>query len=46
MAITTSATANDLRQSAARARVVPDRRRYKRISVNLLGRFMRENKEE
>lgn len=27
-------------------RIVPDRRRYKRIPVTLLGRFMRENKEE
>jgi hypothetical protein len=27
-------------------RVVPDRRRHKRIAVELLGRFMRENKEE
>jgi c-di-GMP-binding flagellar brake protein YcgR len=27
-------------------RVVPDRRRHRRISVELLGRFMRENKEE
>jgi hypothetical protein len=28
------------------SRIVPDRRRYKRISVTLLGRFMRESKEE
>ena len=28
------------------SRIVPDRRRYKRISVILLGRFMRESKEE
>ena len=28
------------------SRIVPDRRRYKRIAVTLLGRFMRENKEE
>jgi hypothetical protein len=28
------------------SRVVPDRRRHKRIAVELLGRFMRENKEE
>ncbi|MBX9589140.1 MAG: PilZ domain-containing protein [Hyphomonadaceae bacterium] len=27
-------------------RVVPDRRRHKRIAVELLGRFMRENKQE
>src|ERR1044071_6036262 len=27
-------------------RIVPDRRRYKRITVTLLGRFMRESKEE
>ena len=27
-------------------RVVPDRRRHRRITVELLGRFMRENKEE
>jgi hypothetical protein len=27
-------------------RIVPDRRRYKRVAVTLLGRFMRENKEE
>jgi hypothetical protein len=27
-------------------RVVPDRRRHRRISIELLGRFMRENKEE
>jgi hypothetical protein len=34
------------RQQGALSRIVPDRRRYKRISVTLLGRFMRENKEE
>jgi hypothetical protein len=28
------------------SRIVPDRRRHKRITVTLLGRFMRENKEE
>ena len=28
------------------SRIVPDRRRHKRISVTLLGRFMRESKEE
>jgi hypothetical protein len=28
------------------SRIVPDRRRHKRIPVTLLGRFMRENKEE
>ena len=28
------------------SRIVPDRRRHKRISVTLLGRFMRQNKEE
>jgi hypothetical protein len=28
------------------SRIVPDRRRYKRLAVTLLGRFMRENKEE
>jgi hypothetical protein len=28
------------------SRIVPDRRRFKRIAVTLLGRFMRENKEE
>ena len=28
------------------ARVAPDRRRHKRIAVELLGRFMRENKQE
>jgi hypothetical protein len=28
------------------SRIVPDRRRHKRISVTLLGRFMRENKQE
>ena len=28
------------------SRIVPDRRRHKRIAVTLLGRFMRENKEE
>jgi hypothetical protein len=28
------------------SRIVPDRRRYKRITVTLLGRFMRESKEE
>ncbi|HET7154232.1 MAG TPA: PilZ domain-containing protein, partial [Hyphomicrobiaceae bacterium] len=27
-------------------RVAPDRRRHKRIAVELLGRFMRENKQE
>jgi hypothetical protein len=34
------------RQQGVLSRIVPDRRRYKRISVTLLGRFMRENKEE
>ena len=34
------------RQQGALSRIVPDRRRYKRISVTLLGRFMRESKEE
>jgi hypothetical protein len=28
------------------SRIVPDRRRHKRIQVTLLGRFMRESKEE
>lgn len=28
------------------SRVVPDRRRHKRIAVTMLGRFMRENKDE
>ena len=28
------------------SRIVPDRRRYKRIAVTLLGRFMRESKDE
>jgi hypothetical protein len=28
------------------SRIVPDRRRHKRIAVTLLGRFMRESKEE
>jgi PilZ domain len=34
------------RQQGVLSRIVPDRRRHKRISVTLLGRFMRENKEE
>jgi len=34
------------RPQGAPTRIVPDRRRHKRISVTLLGRFMRENKEE
>jgi hypothetical protein len=28
------------------SRIVPDRRRHKRVSVTMLGRFMRENKQE
>ena len=28
------------------SRIVPDRRRHKRVAVTLLGRFMRENKQE
>lgn len=28
------------------SRIVPDRRRHKRVSVTLLGRFMRQNKQE
>jgi hypothetical protein len=28
------------------SRVVPDRRRHKRIATTMLGRFMRENKDE
>lgn len=31
---------------AATARIVPDRRRHKRVGVTLLGRFMRANKQE
>lgn len=34
------------RAQGAVSRIVPDRRRHKRISVTLLGRFMRESKEE
>lgn len=34
------------RPQGALTRIVPDRRRFKRICVTLLGRFMRENKEE
>jgi PilZ domain len=34
------------RSQGALSRIVPDRRRHKRISVTLLGRFMRETKEE
>src|SRR5438128_8049019 len=34
------------RPQGALTRIVPDRRRHKRISVTLLGRFMRANKEE
>lgn len=34
------------RPQGALSRIVPDRRRHKRISVTLLGRFMRESKEE
>jgi PilZ domain len=28
------------------SRIVPDRRRHKRVSITMLGRFMRENKQE
>jgi hypothetical protein len=34
------------RAQGAVSRIVPDRRRHKRIPVTLLGRFMRESKEE
>jgi c-di-GMP-binding flagellar brake protein YcgR len=34
------------RTQGAISRIVPDRRRHKRVAVALLGRFMRENKEE
>ena len=34
------------RPQGALARIVPDRRRHKRIAVTMLGRFMRANKEE
>jgi PilZ domain-containing protein len=34
------------RAQGVMSRIVPDRRRHKRIAVTLLGRFMRENKEE
>jgi PilZ domain len=34
------------RSQGVLTRIVPDRRRYKRISVTLLGRFMRESKED
>lgn len=34
------------RSQGVLSRIVPDRRRHKRIAVELLGRFMRENKQE
>lgn len=34
------------RKSKALTRIVPDRRRHKRVAVTLLGRFMRENRQE
>jgi hypothetical protein len=34
------------RPLGALPRIVPDRRRHKRISITLLGRFMRENKQD
>lgn len=34
------------RASGVMSRITPDRRRHKRIAVTLLGRFMRESKEE
>ena len=34
------------RSQGVLSRIVPDRRRHKRIAVTLLGRFMRANKEE
>jgi hypothetical protein len=34
------------RRKPLAARIVPDRRRHKRIAVTLLGRFMRENRQE
>lgn len=34
------------RAQAIASRITPDRRRHKRVSVTLLGRFMRENRQE
>jgi hypothetical protein len=34
------------RAQGALSRIVPDRRRHKRLAVTMLGRFMRENKQE
>jgi c-di-GMP-binding flagellar brake protein YcgR len=34
------------RAQSVLSRIVPDRRRHKRVSVTMLGRFMRENKQE
>lgn len=34
------------RKSKTLTRIVPDRRRHKRVAVTLLGRFMRENRQE
>lgn len=44
MAIQTAPYAH--RAQAIAARITPDRRRHKRVSVALLGRFMRANKQE
>jgi hypothetical protein len=35
-----------LKRRSSLARIVPDRRRYRRVGVALSGRFMRQNKEE
>lgn len=43
---TTPAAAFGRKAKSLASRLVPDRRRHKRVAVTLLGRFMRENRQE
>jgi PilZ domain len=44
--MTLSQSSFSRRPAMAAPRIVPDRRRHKRVTVNLLGRFMRANRHE
>jgi hypothetical protein len=46
MAMRPQAPAGHTRSTRSLAKIVPDRRKYRRVAIRLLGRFMREDKEE
>jgi hypothetical protein len=46
VAMRPQASAGHSRSTRSLAKIVPDRRKYRRVAIRLLGRFMREDKEE